>query len=121
MSNKTQFKNYRFFITCGYSQRKLEMKRVLSIDGGGIRGIIPGIVLVALEEKIQRATNRPDFLLTDYSIFLRAPVLVVYCCLFCYVPMMKTQQSTSILLKKRWTFTWIMAPKYLRQRLGVGF
>jgi patatin-like phospholipase/acyl hydrolase len=31
--------------------------KILSIDGGGIRGIIPGQVLVALEQKIQTLTN----------------------------------------------------------------
>ena len=45
------------------------MKRILSIDGGGIRGIIPGMILVALEDKIQRATQNPNAHLTDYFDF----------------------------------------------------
>lgn len=45
------------------------MKRILSIDGGGIRGIIPGMILVALEEKIQIATHNPKAYLADYFDF----------------------------------------------------
>lgn len=45
------------------------MKRILSIDGGGIRGIIPGMVLVALEDKIRRATGDPEAHLAEYFDF----------------------------------------------------
>lgn len=36
------------------------MKTILSIDGGGIRGILPVFLLAALEEKIQKKKNSPD-------------------------------------------------------------
>ncbi|KGE12754.1 patatin-like phospholipase family protein [Sphingobacterium deserti] len=45
------------------------MKRILSIDGGGIRGIIPGMLLVALEEKIRQATGNGSAHLSDYFDF----------------------------------------------------
>lgn len=45
------------------------MKKVLSIDGGGIRGIIPGQVMISLEDKIQRITGNPSARLAEYFDF----------------------------------------------------
>lgn len=44
------------------------MKKVtiLSIDGGGIRGILPGVILAYLEEQLQEKTNNPEARLSDY-------------------------------------------------------
>ncbi len=39
--------------------------RILSIDGGGIRGIIPGQILVSLEQKLQEISGNPDFRIAD--------------------------------------------------------
>jgi uncharacterized protein len=40
--------------------------RILSIDGGGIRGILPGQILVSLENKLQKKSNNPDARIADY-------------------------------------------------------
>lgn len=40
--------------------------RILSIDGGGIRGIIPGQVLVTIEKKIQKHTGNSNARIADY-------------------------------------------------------
>lgn len=40
--------------------------RILSIDGGGVRGIIPGQILVVLEEKLKRRINNPDAKIADF-------------------------------------------------------
>ena len=45
------------------------MKKILSIDGGGIKGIIPGQILIALEEKLRQRTQKPDVRLVDYFDF----------------------------------------------------
>jgi len=45
------------------------MKRILSIDGGGIRGIIPGMFLVALEQHLQQKSGNPEAHLSDYFDF----------------------------------------------------
>ena len=39
--------------------------RILSIDGGGIRGIIPGQVLISLEQKLQKISGKPDMRIAD--------------------------------------------------------
>jgi len=43
-----------------------KLTRILSIDGGGIRGIIPGQILVALEDKLKKLDNNPDGKIGDY-------------------------------------------------------
>ncbi|MES2419281.1 MAG: patatin-like phospholipase family protein [Bacteroidota bacterium] len=45
------------------------MKKILSIDGGGIRGIIPGMLLVALEDKLKLESKNPDSAIVDYFDF----------------------------------------------------
>lgn len=44
--------------------------RLLSIDGGGIRGILPGTILQILEEKIQVTTGNPAARIVDYFDFI---------------------------------------------------
>ncbi|MGB3066837.1 patatin-like phospholipase family protein [Sphingobacterium thalpophilum] len=46
------------------------MKNILALDGGGIRGIIPAMVLVALEEKLQKSTMDPNARIASYFDFV---------------------------------------------------
>jgi len=44
--------------------------RILSIDGGGIRGILPGVILVELEKKLQKKTGNKKLKLADMFDFM---------------------------------------------------
>jgi len=48
------------------AEEKERMSRILSIDGGGIRGIIPGQILVVLEEKLKAKTGNENARISDY-------------------------------------------------------
>src|SRR5512136_361904 len=47
-----------------------EFIRILSIDGGGIRGIIPGQILALLEDKLQKRTGNPEARIADFFDFI---------------------------------------------------
>ena len=40
--------------------------RILSIDGGGIRGVIPATILCYVEQKLQELSGRPNARIADY-------------------------------------------------------
>lgn len=43
-----------------------KLTRILSIDGGGIRGILPGQILVLVEEKLRQKTGKHDAKIGEY-------------------------------------------------------
>ncbi|TCC97461.1 patatin-like phospholipase family protein [Pedobacter psychroterrae] len=61
------------------------MKKILSIDGGGIRGIIPGMFLVALEDKLKKESRNPDAAIVDYFDFFAGTSTggILTCLLLC--------------------------------------
>ena len=44
--------------------------KILSIDGGGIRGILPATLLAALEERLQEKADNINIHLADYFDFM---------------------------------------------------
>jgi patatin-like phospholipase/acyl hydrolase len=41
-------------------------KRILSLDGGGVRGLIPATILVSFEKKLQKYSGNSDARIADY-------------------------------------------------------
>ncbi len=40
--------------------------RILSIDGGGVKGIVPAVILSYLEDRLQQLSDNPDARIADY-------------------------------------------------------
>lgn len=61
------------------------MKTILSIDGGGIKGIIPGMVLVELEERLRIRTGDDNAYVAEYFDFFAGTSTggILTCLLLC--------------------------------------
>ena len=44
----------------------MSITRILSIDGGGIKGIIPAVLLLTLEKSLQKHSHNPNARIADY-------------------------------------------------------
>ncbi|MGQ0829016.1 MAG: patatin-like phospholipase family protein [Bacteroidota bacterium] len=80
--------------------------RILSIDGGGIRGILPGQVLVALEKKLQTKSGNPNARIADYFDMMAGTSTggILTCLYLCPEknttrPMFSAQQAVDLYLK----------------------
>ncbi|MDQ3047288.1 MAG: patatin-like phospholipase family protein [Bacteroidota bacterium] len=79
--------------------------RILSIDGGGIRGILPGQILVALEEKLQILSGNPNSRLADYfDLFAGTSTGGILTCLYLFPdkdgrPRFTAEEAVDIYLK----------------------
>lgn len=60
-----------------------KLTRILSIDGGGIRGILPGQILVELEHLLQTKTQDPTARIADYfDLFAGTSTGGILACLY---------------------------------------
>ena len=61
------------------------MRTILSIDGGGIKGIIPGMVLAELENRLKIRTANPNAYIADYFDFFAGTSTggILTCLLLC--------------------------------------
>jgi patatin-like phospholipase/acyl hydrolase len=67
---------------------KKKLTRILSLDGGGIRGIIPGQVLVILEDKLKAKTGDPNARIADFFDLIAGTSTggILACALLCPDP-----------------------------------
>lgn len=61
------------------------MNTILSIDGGGIKGIIPGMVLVEMEKRLKERTGNPEAYIGEYFDFFAGTSTggILTCLLLC--------------------------------------
>ena len=69
--------------------------RILSIDGGGIRGIIPAVILNYIEKELQRRTDNPNTTLIDYFDLVAGTSAGGILACYYLLPPMPGQESAS--------------------------
>jgi patatin-like phospholipase/acyl hydrolase len=80
--------------------------KILSIDGGGIRGILPGQILVSLETKLQQKSGNANARIADYFDMLAGTSTggILTCMMLCPDkdgrPKFSAQQAVDLYLKK---------------------
>ncbi|HET6225894.1 MAG TPA: patatin-like phospholipase family protein [Bacteroidia bacterium] len=81
--------------------------RILSIDGGGIRGILPGQIMVTLEKKLQTLSNNPQARVADYfDMIAGTSTGGILTCLYLYPdeknptrPLFTTEEAVNLYLE----------------------
>lgn len=78
--------------------------KILSIDGGGIKGILPGQILISLEKKLQQKSNNPNARLADFFDLLAGTstggiLTVLYLCPENSSPKFSAAQAVNLYLE----------------------
>ena len=74
--------------------------RILSVDGGGIRGILPGQILVSLEEKLRKKSGNANARLADYfDLFAGTSTGGILTCLY-NSPKFTAKEAVELYLQK---------------------
>jgi hypothetical protein len=104
-------------------------KRILSLDGGGIRGILTLEYLGAIENMLKKRSGRDDFLLCDYFDLIGGTSTgsIIAAGLACGMPVEQLKKlyrdlGNSVFVKKFWRVG-VLAPKFpsepVRQALNA--
>ena len=89
----------------------MKKTRILSVDGGGIKGIVPAVVLLHLENHLKQLTNNPNSRIHDYFDLFSGASTGAIIIAGLLSPDRIIDQNT--LLKKFLTFTLKMATLFL--------
>jgi uncharacterized protein len=78
--------------------------RILSIDGGGIRGIIPAQIGVIIEEKLQQKSGNPDARIADYfDLIAGTSAGGILACIYLYPDAENPDPLRGLRQRPRWT------------------
>ena len=106
--------------------------RILSIDGGGIRGIIPAVVLEYVEQKLKEKSGNPDAVLHDYfDMIAGTSTGGILTCFYLHPARFPAEQAIDLYVNKgseifkrkwkskanNWIKNWVCSAKYTKTGL----